>query len=330
MRLFTNWMGLFSGRMLNISSRLYITPNKKKTYIQEIKRFMGSIQLTPTVNKLYLNKFDLSNLNLEEILQLQKQCQNEKNEYGNKFMLDSKDKEKFLCVDKYLNHHLELLENPYYFKKQSFVQFQKNKKINGFDVHSFGATVENIFNYRYFKELLLLMTTPDQMLNYNDWKKKMRASTCSDWNKQDEHGNSYGGYWEAPKESYEYKNAWDLTFKRNCQRMWNLPFSHAILLKTIEMGCKTRQESVRYSNFVCVWILKKLKLTERVKQKMYNSIYAALDKHNTNGDVKNFTNLIFKSIVPKEDFKNISFPKPRKKVKVLKFLLPKPKQQNKN
>ena len=93
---------------------------------------------------------------------------------------------------------------------------------------------------------------------YDEFVVEFNQTACTDWNKIDEYGNSYGGYWTYPKGSYEGDNAFFLTRQKNCQKLYQLPYSKSFLLHTIVIGCRNRMESVRYSNHLCEMFKKKL------------------------------------------------------------------------
>jgi hypothetical protein len=82
-------------------------------------------------------------------------------------------------------------------------------------------------------------------------------TACTDWNKQDEHGESFGGFWDFPEGTYEKTNAFELTGRKNGEMLWALPFPKRFLVETINIGCKTRDESVAFSNMLGVWVTKK-------------------------------------------------------------------------
>lgn len=86
---------------------------------------------------------------------------------------------------------------------------------------------------------------------FEEWKTAMEKACCSEWYKQDKHGECYYTY---PEGSFEKENAWQFSFDESCQAMWDLPYSKELLLETIKIGCGNRMESVRYSSFLCVWL----------------------------------------------------------------------------
>lgn len=85
-----------------------------------------------------------------------------------------------------------------------------------------------------------------------------KENICSEWAKMDKNGDSFQGYWKYPKESYEYKNAFSLTIEENGKYLWELPYPKSFVLKTLDLGCSNRMESVRYSNFLCEWYKRKI------------------------------------------------------------------------
>ncbi len=49
------------------------------------------------------------------------------------------------------------------------------------------------------------------------------------------------------------------TFQKNGEALYALPFPKRFLLATIEIGCRNGRESVRYSNFLGVWMTRRMK-----------------------------------------------------------------------
>lgn len=135
------------------------------------------------------------------------------------------------------------------------IVMSKTEIVNGYSLYDCKI---NLATYDYFCELVKLMRS-ERKWTFDEWKKEMSDTCCTDWYKKTDGGESIGnGFWSYPEDSYQYKNAWQLTFNRSCKKMWKLPFSKDLLLETIRLGCSNRRESVRYSNFVCVWVQRKL------------------------------------------------------------------------
>jgi hypothetical protein len=93
----------------------------------------------------------------------------------------------------------------------------------------------------------------------------LEENCCTDWNKQDRHGNPFGGFWKYDEGTYEYEHAYELSREDNFKGLCELPFPRWIIMKTVDWGCKTREESVRFSNFCCVWL-------ERKREQMFPSL----------------------------------------------------------
>lgn len=93
----------------------------------------------------------------------------------------------------------------------------------------------------------------------------LEENCCTDWNKQDRHGTCFGGFWRCEEGTYEHDNAYTLSREDNFKGLCELPFPRRIIMETINWGCKTREESVRFSNFCCVWL-------ERKREQMFPSL----------------------------------------------------------
>jgi hypothetical protein len=89
----------------------------------------------------------------------------------------------------------------------------------------------------------------DEFLDKNEF--------CSDWNKQDEYGECYGGYWKYPDGSYEKENAFRLSGRKNLMELYNLPYPDDVLIESVRIGCGCRRESVLESNMLCEWVYRK-------------------------------------------------------------------------
>jgi hypothetical protein len=85
----------------------------------------------------------------------------------------------------------------------------------------------------------------------------LEENCCTDWNKQDRHGTCFGGFWRCEKGTYEHDNAYTLSREDNFKGLCELPFPRWIIMETVNWGCHTREESVRFSNFCCVWLERK-------------------------------------------------------------------------
>jgi hypothetical protein len=81
---------------------------------------------------------------------------------------------------------------------------------------------------------------------------------CSDWNKMDENGESFGGFWKYPEGSEERENAYTLQGEANQKALLALPFPYRLIRWTIEFGCPRRCESVKFTRECCQWVHEKI------------------------------------------------------------------------
>lgn len=148
---------------------------------------------------------------------------------------------------------------PLYYSK--YIPMSKNEIVNGYALYNL---TENLFSYDLYLELLKLWNVEDMTMN--QFMKTYDETARCDWDKIDENGDTFKGYWEYPDTTIERKNAGDLTRAQNGKSLWNLPYPKKVLLKTIQIGCNNRLECVRYSNFICEWMKRKIKQMEELEK----------------------------------------------------------------
>ncbi len=137
------------------------------------------------------------------------------------------------------------------------VQINKNEKINGYELYDKLDDDIPWFRYDYFLKLEKLFNEQNTM-DEEEFYTKYDEKVCTDWCKMDEHGECYGGFWKYPDGTEEKSNAWNLSREANGVALFRLPYSHALIFETISYGCNTRQECVRFSNFMCEYVKRKL------------------------------------------------------------------------
>ncbi len=130
------------------------------------------------------------------------------------------------------------------------------KTVNGYKLYNVEETIQ-IFKIRDFIQLNKLLFSEDINISYDEFVKILEDKFCSDWYKEDVNGECYGGYWEYPKGSYERENAYDLTFKSQCDGLWNLPYPKQMIIEMINHACCRRMDNVRGVNCLCEWIKQK-------------------------------------------------------------------------
>ena len=135
------------------------------------------------------------------------------------------------------------------------LDISENETVNGYNL--FNISVDQLIDYFDFKEIKE-QWIHDKEYSKSDFIDECHTIACTDWSKMDEFGNSFGGYWDYPIGTYERDHAYNLTKERNFEKLWELPYPKSVIIKTIELGCSNRMECVRYSNFVCEWIKRKM------------------------------------------------------------------------
>lgn len=142
--------------------------------------------------------------------------------------------------------------------KTAEITMDADDELNGyklFDTDKNGS----ILAYDLFLKLEKLYYEPNVMTE-DEFYKEYDKIACSDWSKQDEHGECFGGFWKYPDGSYEKENAYRLSREANGKALFKLPYSHSLIFETIKIGCGNRYESVRYSNFLCEYVKKIIEL----------------------------------------------------------------------
>lgn len=113
------------------------------------------------------------------------------------------------------------------------------------------------FSKEAYQELIDIWLVDQNIEGFEHFYHRCKREMCTDWCKQDEFGDDFGGFWESPKCSDEYKNAFDWTQKKNIMKLYQLPYPTEILFRSIILGCRNRIESVAFSNFYGYYLEKK-------------------------------------------------------------------------
>ena len=94
--------------------------------------------------------------------------------------------------DKIANEQKDLT-NPY----NKDLVIKATEYVNNYQMYN---TLRPILREQDYKKLIELWDSPD-CKDFNEFITK--CEVCTDWYKQDEHGNCYGGFWKYPENSYE-------------------------------------------------------------------------------------------------------------------------------
>lgn len=133
-------------------------------------------------------------------------------------------------------------------------QIKDTEFINGYQLYD----CVTLFPYYMYYSWLRLWNKNDANLEETTFLELYYNTACTRWSKMDSNGNNFGCFWDLPKYTNEYKNAYFLTREKNGKLLWNLPFPKYFILETVNIGCNNLMDSVRYSNFLCEWMKRKI------------------------------------------------------------------------
>jgi hypothetical protein len=136
---------------------------------------------------------------------------------------------------------------------ETLLKFRDDEIVNGYRLYDMDLSTQ--INFETFMRLCDVWDGGD--MSDHDFAQWIDENCCTDWNKMDRHGKSFGGFWRFPEDSDEHANAYELSRKDNLHGLCELPYPRRIIVNTIIWGCDTRMESVRFSNFCCEWIRRK-------------------------------------------------------------------------
>lgn len=140
---------------------------------------------------------------------------------------------------------------PQWYKADVFTS--QHEIVNGYALRNSSSFCE--VSYCEYKKLCKLWDDTND-LTYDEFVDEFEEKACTDWNKVDDHGESFGGFWKSTDPEIK-ENAYHLMREHNREKLWKLPFPKRFLLHTMEIGCSRRQESVKDSNHMGVWFERK-------------------------------------------------------------------------
>lgn len=210
----------------------------------------------PTYDSIYTKLNDLVNLSLEALLIFETEFEEFRQYYIDKMGLrhrvawpprpvfgDELDK---IVARK---RELQMAADPLIYKYYNYaIELSETETMNGYELYKNEVPFMNYDSY--VKIIQESYESQDDDKTFREW---LEEQCCSDWAKQDRHGDCYGGFWEYPDGSYEKENAYMLSREDNINGMLELPFPRSILKWSVIQGCGNRMESVRYSNFIGTW-----------------------------------------------------------------------------
>jgi hypothetical protein len=139
-----------------------------------------------------------------------------------------------------LDESLRLYNMDNYYDNDNIIFMKESDIINDYQLY---PSSKPFLRQTEFYELVELWNT-NKKYTYDEFYSLYDSTACHDWYKIDKNGDSVN-YSEQNR-----TNSGDL--------LWKLPYPKQVVLKTIEIGCGPRLESVRFSNFLCEWIKRKM------------------------------------------------------------------------
>jgi len=142
----------------------------------------------------------------------------------------------------------------------------ENEKINGYELFNVsGKPIMRKTDYDQFQKYW----TENKLFTFEEFEAEYDSEACTEWYKMNRQGDHYAGFYKYAEGTNERDNAWSLTRSDNCVGLWELPYPKHLILKVMKYACDTSiMESVRYVNFICEWIKRKMIHIQNISEKM--------------------------------------------------------------
>ncbi|ARF08209.1 hypothetical protein Catovirus_1_259 [Catovirus CTV1] len=127
------------------------------------------------------------------------------------------------------------------------------EKVNGYYLYNIDKPLVTYDMYCNLVKLWKKNTKYDLI----DFFELYDQKTCIEWCKQDRYGD-------------HCSLGFGVTKTDNCLGLYKLPYPHDVILESIDFGCNNRMECVRYSNFFCEWLKRKMISLEKKIEKKSN------------------------------------------------------------
>lgn len=133
-----------------------------------------------------------------------------------------------------------------------------SQKVNGFHIDFHRVSKRKSFMTKQtYDKLVKAWLKPN--MDETTFKSKCKKEMCPGWHRKDIYGGVSKGYWDYQEGTYEHREAYTLSKEYAIYRLSVLPYPRKVILKTIEIGCRNRLESVIFSNFLCDWVFREYK-----------------------------------------------------------------------
>lgn len=157
-----------------------------------------------------------------------------------------------------LQNHIFIQEIIKYFNRLynlTPIILKKDQIINSYNLYDTVGNWFNIFELSYLFKLFNDKTVYTFIEFYN----KFDENACTTWNKMNKNGEYYSSSDSDSDDKLE-SNSWENKRRINARALYELQYSHKLLLYTVNYGCNTGNESVKYSNCMCYWIEQKINM----------------------------------------------------------------------
>ena len=150
-----------------------------------------------------------------------------------------------------INDRIKQLANSKFY--DNVILMQNYEMANGY--HLYNLTY-NIMSYDEYMNALIIWN--NDYVTDHDFKYYYDKNACSEFSRVDSEGKLFQEFWQYPVGTFERSNASILTNRKNEFLLYNLPYPKSFILKSIEIACYNQQESVRFCNFICEWMKRKI------------------------------------------------------------------------
>jgi len=160
-----------------------------------------------------------------------------------------------------LHNHIFIQNIIKYFNRLynlSPVILKKEQIINRYNLYDTTGDWFNIFELNFLFKLF----NDKKVYTFTEFYNEFDQSACTEWNKMNKNGEYYvsDSDFDDNVEINYLLTSWENKRRTNAKALFALPYSHKLLLYTVNYGCNTGNESVKYSNCMCYWIEQKINM----------------------------------------------------------------------
>jgi len=87
--------------------------------------------------------------------------------------------------------------------------------VNGYHLYDCNINICAYGDFVNYKK----MYQENKEMSFEEFHEKFDDMACSDWSKMDDHGECFGGFWQAAEGTYEREHAYELSREDNCKKL---------------------------------------------------------------------------------------------------------------